>query len=101
MRTYTILRSSRSSGKTLETPVASGLSWDEADAERNGLDRAEREAHPEQTPWTRDLFILQLEATKGEAATSSRRSCMPTSISEPVNSNAHLYRLSFRSCISH
>ena len=61
-RTYSILRSSRTSGKTIETVVTTGLSWEVASSERAKLDAAEAEAHPLQTSWTSDLFIIQLEA---------------------------------------
>lgn len=61
-RTYSILRSHRGPDRDeREDLIESGLSWDVADAKRERLDEAEERAHPEQTSWTRDLFLVRLE----------------------------------------
>lgn len=61
-RSYAILRSSRWSGTTVETVIEGGLNWEAADAKRNVLTASEAELHPDQTSWTRDLFIVQMES---------------------------------------
>lgn len=60
-RTYSIIRSRRRSQKTVETIVATGLSWADADSQRNAMAEADRAAHPTESSWTRDVFVVQLE----------------------------------------
>lgn len=63
-RTYSILRSSRQTGKTVETVVETGLSWEVADKQRDCLAEAEREATPMKSSWTRDQFEVRMEGTR-------------------------------------
>lgn len=60
-RTYSIIRSSRQSQRTVETVVETGLSWEAADSERNKLADADRAENPLKSSWTRDVFVVQME----------------------------------------
>jgi hypothetical protein len=60
-RTYSIIRSSRQSQKTIETVLETGLCWEDADSQRNELAEADRAANPLKSCWTRDVFVVQLE----------------------------------------
>jgi hypothetical protein len=60
-RTYNVIRSHRGKDRIREEVVEAGLDWDAADAKRNQLNEAERRAHPDQTSWMRDLFLVQRE----------------------------------------
>jgi hypothetical protein len=62
-RTYSIIRSSRKSQKTVETILETGLSWEEADSQRNDLAEADRAANPLKSCWVRDVFVVQMENT--------------------------------------
>lgn len=60
-RTYSIIRSSRKSQKTVRTVIESGLSWEEADSKRDKLAEIDREANPLKSCWTRDVFLVEME----------------------------------------
>lgn len=67
--TYGVIRSNR--GK--EAIEASGLSLAAAKQKAAELSKAEAALHPEQTTWTRDMFIPQLERSKEIHAELARR----------------------------
>jgi hypothetical protein len=60
-RTYSIVRSSRKAQKTIETVLETGLSWEDADSQRNELAEADRAANPLKSCWVRDVFVVQME----------------------------------------
>lgn len=66
-KTYSILRSRRDhvQSRTIDTVVESGLSWEDADRKRDSLNEIERKANPLKSCWTRDVFIVQMEASDG------------------------------------
>lgn len=63
--TYTVMRSRKNPPGVkpyeVSTPVESGLSWQAATALMGRLERAEKEAKPGQTSWTRDVFYRERE----------------------------------------
>jgi len=61
--TYSIIRTNRETGKTVETIVASGLDWKTADQQRNSLDQIES-AKPSHSSWIGNLHIVRLEEGK-------------------------------------
>ena len=60
-RTYSIIRSSRQSQKTVKTLVETGLSWEAADSKRDELAAVDRAENPHKSSWTRDVFVVQME----------------------------------------
>lgn len=65
MRKYAIIRCQRTRESGIrETVERTGLTWTEADRERDKLQHAERLAHPNETTWTIALFHVRLESTE-------------------------------------
>lgn len=62
MRTYEVIRSSRTPAGAKETVERTGLTHPQASAEREKLQEVERLAHPGQTSWTYDIFSIRLES---------------------------------------
>jgi hypothetical protein len=60
-RSYSIIRSSRQSERTIETVLETGLVWELADTRRNTLADAGRAANPLKSCWSRDVFVVQME----------------------------------------
>lgn len=70
-RTYSIIRNRRIAGRSLDTVIESGLSWETASSKREELQLAERRANPMKTSWSMDIFNIQLETEKQNAEAKS------------------------------
>lgn len=63
MPKYSIIRAESFGSTVPKKVVSSGIEgYPEADKQRNGLQDAENAAHPERSPWTRTLFIVERES---------------------------------------
>lgn len=63
-RTYTVFRNvshPKGSRFNYDVTVKTGLTWDAASQLRDKLQEEERQAHPERTSWTCDLYCIQME----------------------------------------
>jgi hypothetical protein len=60
-RRYSVIHNQRPNSQSIETVVASGLTWDAATAKRKQLQDAEKLANPGKSSWTIDIFTIQLE----------------------------------------
>lgn len=78
---YRVLRNSRlppdSEFYDVTTVEAEGLSWEDAKALSDRLQREEAEAKPRQTSWTHDIFFPEREDAKKSSVGKKRRKRRP------------------------
>lgn len=60
-KTYSILRSRRVDGKTVETVIETGLTWEVADSKRDKIAQEDRDKYPLRSSWVRDMFEVRME----------------------------------------
>ena len=60
-RTYSIVKGSGKSSKTVEVVLESGLTWEVADSRCNQIAAADRAENPLKSSWARDVFVVQME----------------------------------------